>query len=326
METTSTDNYVARNPGVFVIPFYGDQTRSPDYLNECIEALFEQTDPNWQAVIVDDASPGEANRRCLQNLEHEYPTKITVIHQTHNIGQGRCRNIAIQWAQARGYPIALYNDADDLSHPERLSVVRELFLTNPSVDLVYSDFQVIDENGEPIPRDQLVPGVSEIIDAIHTHKVEGYNAWITIGTVTGFVCLPSATSVRTCVAHACPFPDKRVSEDSYTWMNISAHGSAFKFTPLIPSRYRIPSYTNGSSYRARIGKKAFYEEKTKVDIEGFMNAIRVSLEKGLLSPQQVEPLKMQFLEKLAETLRNDCEFTLAESLLARDDSQASFLP
>jgi len=46
-----------------------------------------------------------------------------------------------------GYPFIMYNDADDISHPRRVEVVRAAFSANPLVDLVY--FNVHRDRREP---------------------------------------------------------------------------------------------------------------------------------------------------------------------------------
>lgn len=309
----STENIV-NSPATFVIPFYGDQEKSLQYLEEAIDSLLAQTDSNWNAVIVDDATPGDAHKEYLKNLESRYPQKIKVLWQKVNQGQGFSRNVAVRWAFEKGYPIILFQDDDDISHPDRLKVVREIFLEQPEVGLVYSGFKVVDENGQPVPYHQIAPSVADIIQACESSPVEGYEAWIKIGTVTGFACLPSSTAVRTSVAYKCPFPRAEVSEDSYTWMHISALGYAFKFAPTIPSFYRIPSGKE-SSHRSRIGKNKFYEEKAKTDIDGFFNAINVSLSRGAIKQEQVDEIKIKFFKRLSETLMEEGEAALAEKLL-----------
>lgn len=306
---------IEQSPATFVIPFYGDQERSLEYLDKTIGGVFAQEDPNWQIVLVDDASSKPSVQNYLRNLTQQSP-KITVLWQKTNRGQGICRNRAIEWAWQRGSSIILFNDADDISSPQRLKVVRETFLQYPNVDLIYSSFIVIDENDRPIPRSQIAEDILEIIDANTTDPVEGQNAWIKIGTVTGFSCLPSSTALRTSIAYRCPFPDERVSEDSYVWMLIAAQCNEFKYLDCIPSLYRIPSDKKTSTHRERIGP-TFYREKARVDTNGFFQAIAIALERKTITPGQVDGLKAQFFRRVAETLQKEHELELAQIYMQR---------
>lgn len=306
---------IAHSPATFVIPFYGDQVESARYLAETLESIYAQTDQNWHVVIIDDVSPQLSSQQYLQKLEGSSP-RITVIRQSENRGQGACRNLGVELAFKKESPIILFNDADDLSAPNRLQVVREIFLEEPEVDLVYSSFRIIDEHGQLVPRERTGPSILEIIDAIETDPVEGYDAWIKIGTVTGFVCATSSTAVRTAIAYECPSPCERISEDSYLWMSIAAKGNAFKFMPLIPSLYRIPTDKEGSTHRTRIGRKTFYyAEKARVDTEGFLNAINIALARQTITAGDVDGLKARFFRRLADTLIKEDESELAEEIL-----------
>jgi glycosyltransferase involved in cell wall biosynthesis len=311
-DINSAEN-ITKSPATFVIPFYGDQERATKYLGETIESILAQSDQNFQIVIVDDASPKQADQEYLRNLEKTSP-KITVLRQKVNRGQGICRNVAIEWAWKRHSPIILFNDADDISSRERLKVVRETFLEFPTVDVVYSNFKIIDEFGNLVPDNEIGPSILEIIEANDTNPVEGYNAWIKIGTVTGFACLPSSTAVRTSIAYACPSPEERVSEDSYLWLHIAAEGGELKYVKSIPSLYRIPTDKRDSTHRVRIGK-TFYREKARVDTNGFLKAIDVALKKNTISPDEVNGLKAKFFRRLAETLEKEKELDLVEKYL-----------
>ena len=315
MATASLDNQtsLSRQPVLFVMPLYVDVQESARHLEEAIDGILSQTDPNWLLVVLDDGSPISLHRPLLVELREKYPAKIKVIWDPVNRGPGACRNVGIRWAAQQGLPIILFNDADDISHPDRVKTVRELFLEYPSVDLVYSTFQVIDGDSNPVmARDIISRDIAAILQS-HCCPVEGYDAWIKIGTVTGYTCLTSSTAVRTSIARECLFPNERVSEDAYLWMHIAARGNEFRYTPAIPSRYRILNTPSGSSQRRRMGKHEFHETEKRVDTAAFMNAIDIALERGRICQEQVEPLKSLFFRRLNEGLILAGEPELAES-------------
>lgn len=297
---------------VFVVPFFGDDTKSKDYLAQTIEGLYAQTDQDWVALIIDDASPDKVAQKYLAEVEHNFSQKIKVFHHSINSGPGECRNQGIRWAFENACPFILFNDADDISHPKRLEVTRNLFLNDAKTDLVYSSFSVIDDNSDPVDFENITSSVLEIIDSNESNPVVGYNAWIDISTVTGYVCLTSSTAVRTSIANKCLFPSARVSEDSYFWMHISALGNKFSYTPLIPTRHRLPREKKGSSQRERIGNTEFYQEKMRVDTAGFYNALSISLLKSNIAIEDIIELQVLFFKRLAKTLIRERQYELAD--------------
>src|ERR1700737_4289892 len=119
----------------FVIPFYADDHRASDFLDETIQGLFAQTQLNWQAVIIDDGSPQEKARQRLREWERKHPKQIFALYCSQHRRQGHARNLGIKWAHAQSSPIVLFNDADDISHPRRLEIVWQAFRDNPNTAL-----------------------------------------------------------------------------------------------------------------------------------------------------------------------------------------------
>jgi len=298
----------------FVMPYYADQPRAEEYLRRAVAGLCAQTDPDWQLVIVDDASPRPTDFADLRRMGHA-ADRIHVLRQDQNRGQGVGRNVGVRWAGESGSAIVLFHDADDLSHPSRLARTRRLFTQRPDVDFVYSTFVVIDENDDEVEVGRLTPSVAEILESHRAAPVEGRNAWIRIGTETGYTTLTSTVSVRTDLALAHPFPAVRGSEDGHAWLRMSAGGSGLAYLRDIPGRYRIPQQVAGSSDRSRIGP-AYYRRKADVDTDGFTQALSIALRRNTIGPAQVEILRTRFLRRLAETMRREGQHDLAAEILA----------
>jgi hypothetical protein len=299
----------------FVMPYYGDGTASFRYLQESVASLHEQTDRHWRLVIVDDGSP--RNHEHVRELPHRYHDRVFLLEQADNRGQGTCRNLGVRWAAEHGSGIVLFQDADDVAHPRRLELSRRLFAEHPEVDFVYSSFHVIDENGRPVPEEQLTPSIREIIDSHRRSPVSGPDAWIRIGTDTGYTSLTSTVAVRTRLALDQPFPGVRSSEDSHTWLRMSAAGGSFAYLPSIPAGYRIPQDVAGSSDRSRIGPD-YYRKKAEVDTDGFLTALAIALRRSGVDPADVPRLKAAFLRRLAQTMRREGQHDLARDILSHD--------
>ncbi len=300
----------------FIIPHWRNENIiSKVYFDKAIESIFNQTDDNWEIIIIDGCSPSMEVKEYLQKLERSYPERIKVIFEVKNNGAGFSRNIGIRHAYEQHSPIVLFLDADDVSHHRRLEMVRKIFMEEPDTGVVYSSFRVINENGDYSSETSLTPSIREILDSHHNNPPEGKYAWITIGTETGFTNLPSATSVRTELAYKYPFPQSPVAEDGNTWFRYSADEmGGFRFCAEVPSLYRIPSNT-GSVSRAKIMN--FYRIKADTETDGFNAALEIALSNGSIKPDEKDDLFIRFYLKLAETVFKENESDLAFELLGK---------
>jgi glycosyltransferase involved in cell wall biosynthesis len=297
----------------FVMPHWTDDfDRTAPFLNNALQGIYSQSDSDWILIIVDDSSPCEKAKSFLKQLELDSQDKIQVIFNEENNGPGFCRNIAINRAYELNLPFILFNDDDDISHVDRLKVVRNKF-QNDQIDVVYSTFQVIDEYDELVEMKDLAQIIQEILEG-HDQPLSGRNVWMEMGTVTGYTNLTSSTSVRTKLACEFPFPSERVSEDYFAWMVYSAGGNEFYFTNEIPTKYRIPRYVKTST-ASRI--KDYFREQARVDELGFREALKTAKHRNpsLIDEAQEKELIIGFYFKLAETLNRENQDVLVKETL-----------
>jgi glycosyltransferase involved in cell wall biosynthesis len=302
----------ASAPATFVIPHWTPDFRQTQrHLEATLNGIFQQTDPNWRIVLIDDASPEPEAKTYLQHLERQYPDQVHVIYKEANEGAGVARNLGIQWVQHQNSPLILFNDADDLSYPRRLEAVRRVFVEQPTAAVVYSTFRVIDQDGQEVPLAEMTGSVAEVVEAHRQHPPQGDNAWLAIGTETGYINHTSSTAVRTDLAVQCPFPPERVSEDSHTWYRYSASGP-FIYVDEPLSAYRTTRDKAGSKSRLREGgKHGFYTTKARVDAEGFRAAMQWALAHEKIRPEQTDGLLVKFYLRLGQTLAREEEVELA---------------
>lgn len=298
----------------FVMPHWRDENIvTKRYLDEALEGIFAQTDPNWQLVIIDDLSPCKTASLFLDELKAKHSNKIHIIKNKTNNGPGYCRNLGIKWAYEHQSPIVLFNDADDISDKRRLEIAREIFESDSQVSLVYSTFKVIDENSNIVAWSQLTQSIVEILEGHRDNPPQGINAWIEIGTEKGYTNLTSSTVVDTELAYKYPFPQEKVSEDSNTWMRYSAGGNKFVYCGEIPTLYRICQNTAGSASRSREGgRRQFYLAKARVDTDGFTRALEIALTNKKIKIDQRDELLIRFYLKLAETMYREQEVDITQ--------------
>ena len=304
----------------FIIPYYAtgfeqQQGRKKLLIADTMEGLFLQTDEDWSAIIVVDMPRTREANDYLTSLKQKYYPKIEVIFLKQNVGPGVSRNLGVLKALERGHNMILFNDSDDISHPRRLEVIKKIFLENPEVDLVYSTFEVIDESNRLTPVKKISSPILEILESHVQSPLEGNNIWIKMGTETGITNITSSTAVRIQFAYRCPFPNERASEDFHSWIRMSALGANFKYTSLIPTKYRIPAFMKYQASRSRIGPRNFNKIKARVDDDGFSKAIEIALTRDIIKPEEIPLIKAKFYKRLAKSMRQEMENELATDLL-----------
>lgn len=126
------------------------------YIMSAVESVLAQTCPDWELVIVDDASTDNTAEVIGRYLAD---TRITW-HPVARIGHpAGVRNVALH--MARGEFIA-FLDADDEYFPDTLERLSRPLLEDPSLSAVYGFGFNMDENGNPLPQtlDPQLPGYS----------------------------------------------------------------------------------------------------------------------------------------------------------------------
>ncbi|MFI6480746.1 glycosyltransferase [Nonomuraea sp. NPDC050663] len=287
------------SPVAFVIPFWSDGSpRHLSQLRETLASVLAQSDEDVVAYVVDDDS---ACRREVRSWASE---RIRVVEAPDNRGPGRSRNLGVRAAAHDGCEIVCFLDADDLAHPHRAAVTRRILDDDPGADLVYSGFTVIDEEGRPVPDDQVISGVRIIMDDIARRPLEGRDSWISIAVERDNLTIPSALGVRTSLALAVPFPeDCRFFEDTHTWLRYSGHGADIRFAPQTPSLYRIPSAAAGSESRQRAGGiEAFNRLRVRVTLPGLQEAVRLAAARGVVDEAEGLAVQTRYLLNVAGML------------------------
>jgi len=301
--------------GAFVMAHWRkDNDLSRKQLDEAIDGIFNQTDNRWHIIIVDDNSPCKEAKEYLQEVKKRDKERIHIIYRQTSEGPGIARNEGIKYAYEHNFPIILFNDIDDISNPRRLELVREKFVKDDDVNVVYSTFIVVDEYTNVVPEDKISSSIKEILDG-HKHDiVEGENAWIKIGTEKNYTNLTSSTAVRTELAYNVPFPKVKVSEDTHAWLRYGASKGKFVYDKIIPTLYRVPQNTECAT-RARI--KDFYKLKSDIDTDGFKQAMEIAISNGNIDTSMKDTLMVKFYIKLAESLANGNQFELAKKQISK---------
>ncbi|MBD2071195.1 glycosyltransferase [Leptolyngbya sp. FACHB-671] len=118
-----------------IIPAYN----CAEYIAETIESVLNQTYSDYEIIVVDDGST-DATREVAK----AYGDRLQYVYQ-QNQGAAAARNRGMRLA--RGELIA-FLDGDDLFSPDKLAVQVAYFDANPSVGMVKTGWQIIDQQGK----------------------------------------------------------------------------------------------------------------------------------------------------------------------------------
>ncbi len=110
------------------------------YLREAISSILNQTEKEFEFIIVNDASTDESE----SIISSFNDPRIVLIKNPQNLGLTKSLNIALQKSTGT-YIVRM--DADDIALPERLTVQKNFLDTHPDIVCVGSALRIIDEHG-----------------------------------------------------------------------------------------------------------------------------------------------------------------------------------
>lgn len=114
-----------------------------EHLRAAIRSVLQQTEREWELVIVDDASPDSHVKRVIDEMAGSDPRIRPVMLDT-NQGIAGATDRGLE--HARGDYVA-FLDHDDLLHPRALEMVRAFLSAHPEVDWLFTDEDKVDERG-----------------------------------------------------------------------------------------------------------------------------------------------------------------------------------
>jgi glycosyltransferase involved in cell wall biosynthesis len=199
------------------------------YLPQAVQSVLAQSYPNLDVQIVDDGSTDDTPTILRQWDGHP---RVRV-HPQANAGKARAMN---QGVALSGGSFIAFLDADDVWLPEKLSRQMPLFAAQSEVGVVYSDYERMDGEGEPLPKgptrmhrgrvsgplliENFVPYSTGIVRRAWFERVGGFDETIGMGL------------------------------DYDLWLRLSAH-CQFDFIHAPTARYRIWAGQMSKNYRQR---------------------------------------------------------------------------
>jgi teichuronic acid biosynthesis glycosyltransferase TuaG len=114
---------------------------SSKFISQTIESVLSQTYQEWEMIIVDDASPDNANEIIVKYIKKDSRIKLAKLEK--NSGPAVARNRATE--EAKGKYIA-FLDSDDIWLPNKLEKQIK-FMNHNKLAVTYCSYKTIDESG-----------------------------------------------------------------------------------------------------------------------------------------------------------------------------------
>jgi teichuronic acid biosynthesis glycosyltransferase TuaG len=194
---------------------------SKKFISETLNSIQSQSLQDFEAIIIDDASPDNSADFISDILPDK---RFRLIRLRQNIGAAEARNVGLR--SARGRYIA-FLDADDVWHPDKLE--RQLrFMDQRKAAFSFTAYDVVDAKGRSVRGRIAVPC---------TINKEQYLGNTIIGCLTVIID-------RSKFSQDILMPNLRSSHDMALWVNLlSECGIAHGLNEVLAS-YRIVSTSN----------------------------------------------------------------------------------
>lgn len=131
-----------------IIPSYN----RANFIEETLQSVLNQTFKDYEVIIVDD---GSADNTLEVLREYEANPKVCIYSQ-ENKGCPAALNFGIKMAKGK---YICWLSSDDLWYTDKLEKQIELFLKNDHLGMIYTDVDIIDENGSIIQKHYKAAGI-----------------------------------------------------------------------------------------------------------------------------------------------------------------------
>lgn len=122
----------------------------PEWLNECIDSVFNQTYQNWELIILEDNSPDPTVKEIIEQYTDDprvvvYYSNVSEEERFLTARYATLINIGVKYISSGDY--ITYLTDDDFFYPHRLERMVKELEENPEIHAVYGSQQTVDASG-----------------------------------------------------------------------------------------------------------------------------------------------------------------------------------
>lgn len=143
----------------------------PEYLEQCLESLLNQSCQAQEWVIVKDGPLGQDLESVLKNYIEKYPELITIVTIDKNVGLGLALRKGIQFCK---YELIARMDTDDIARQDRFEKQLKEFIADPELDICGSHIKEFEGDINNILAIRKVPLSQEDI-IVYQKRRSAYN-------------------------------------------------------------------------------------------------------------------------------------------------------
>jgi len=120
------------------------------YIELAIQSVVNQTYQDWELIIIDDGSTDDTKDKVNAWVNKE--PRIKLICQPNSGQPSIARNNALTHAKGE---LICFLDADDTIAPQKLEMSAEAMANQQEIDILFTDFNTINEDGGMVQRSYL---------------------------------------------------------------------------------------------------------------------------------------------------------------------------
>lgn len=258
-----------------VMPVYN----GAPYIEKAVRSLLQQTDQDWELVVVDDGST-DATPEILAQFDD---ARIRVFRQP-NGGEANARNTGLE--HTRGAYLA-WLDADDEYLPNALEDLADFLDNNPQYDSVFSDGYICDQSDRRLMR------LTEVRPGIMTGRI--LDALVMSSSV---ITIPVCTMTRTAAVHAFDLrfdeSNNLIGTDWDFWIRLAVNAE-FGYLDKLTCKYRVHANNITTTYGMEKRKRDYLYIRMKILDSNWFGAL------------SEETRKLFFLDLLTKAASGDSD-------------------
>lgn len=121
-----------------IIPIYNVE----EYIEECLESVYQQTYPNIEVILVNDCTP-DKSMDIAQSIVHKYSNKYStiIINHKQNMGISEARNNGMKASKG---DYIYFIDSDDIISHVAIELLVNVAMRDKSIEAIEGEYKIVE--------------------------------------------------------------------------------------------------------------------------------------------------------------------------------------